>query len=77
MYILCAMLIGGLVCNYQSKPVDMRWNTSPKELAKPQAASAADQWAVCSFGIGGLEVPATVFWAFVGIPICWASGLPC
>jgi hypothetical protein len=73
MYILCAMLVGGLICNYLIKPVDVKWNMSPEELAKLQAASAADQSAGGSFGIGrgGLDVPATVFWAFVGIPICW------
>jgi MFS family permease len=73
MYILCAMLVGGLICNYLIKPVNMKWNMSPEELAKLQAASAADQSAGGSFGIGrgGLDVPATVFWAFVGIPICW------
>jgi MFS family permease len=73
MYILCAMLVGGLICNYLIKPVDMKWNMSPEELAKLQAASAADQSAGGSFGIGrgGLDVPAAVFWAFVGIPICW------
>src|SRR5881397_724477 len=40
MYILCAMLIAGLICNYLVKPVDPKWNMSAEEVAKLQAASA-------------------------------------
>ena len=40
MYILCAMLIAGLICNYLIKPVDAKWNMSAEEVAKLQAASA-------------------------------------
>jgi MFS family permease len=75
MYILCAMLIGGLVCNYLIKPVDHKWNMSPEELARLQAASAKSEAAIQhgSFGIGkgGVDVKAAVFWAFVGIPLAW------
>ena len=40
MYILCAMLVAGLICNYLIKPVDPKWNMSPEEVAKLQAAGA-------------------------------------
>ena len=40
MYILCAMLIAGLICNYLIKPVDPKWHMSEAEVAKLQAASA-------------------------------------
>ena len=40
MYILCAMLIAGLICNYLIKPVDNKWHMSDAEVAKLQAASA-------------------------------------
>ena len=40
MYILCAMLVAGLICNYLIKPVDPKWNMSAEEVAKLQAASA-------------------------------------
>jgi MFS family permease len=75
MYILCAMLIGGLICNYLIKPVDPKWNMSAEEVAKLQAASAKSAAGVQSgsFGIGtgGLDVKAALFWAFVGIPLAW------
>ena len=34
MYILCAMLIAGLICNYLIKPVDAKWHMSEAEVAK-------------------------------------------
>ena len=75
MYILCAMLIAGLICNYLIKPVDPKWNMSSDEVARLQAASAESAAAVQygSFGIdrGGLDAKAALFWAFVGIPLGW------
>ena len=41
MYILCAMLIAGLICNYLIKPVDAKWHMSDAEVAKLQAATAS------------------------------------
>ena len=41
MYILCAMLIAGLICNYLIKPVDAKWHMSEAEVAKLQAATAS------------------------------------
>src|SRR6201992_83013 len=75
MYILCAMLVAGLICNYLIKPVDPKWHMSPKEVAKFHAASAQKAAAIenGSFGIGkgGLDAKAALFWAFVGIPLAW------
>jgi len=75
MYILCAMLIAGLICNYLIKPVDEKWNMSAEEVAKLQAASVKNASAVQygSFGIGkgGLDIRAALFWAFVGVPLAW------
>jgi MFS family permease len=75
MYILCAMLIIGLICNYMIKPVDSKWHMSAEEVAKLQAASAKSASAVQygSFGIGkgGVDAKAAMFWAFVGIPLAW------
>ncbi|MCP3460152.1 MULTISPECIES: OFA family MFS transporter [unclassified Bradyrhizobium] len=75
MYILCAMLIAGLICNYLIKPVDPKWNMSEAEVAKLQAASAKSEAAIQhgSFGIGtgGLDAKAALFWAFVGVPLAW------
>jgi hypothetical protein len=75
MYILCSMLIAGLICNFLIKPVDPKWNMSPEEVARLQAASAKSEAAVQhgSFGIGkgGLDTKAALFWAFVGVPLAW------
>src|ERR1700732_1216115 len=75
MYILCAMLIGGLICNYLIKPVDPKWNMSAEEVARLQAASAKSAAGVQSgsFGIGkgGLDVKGALFLGFGGIPLAW------
>jgi len=75
MYILCAMLIAGLICNYLIKPVDAKWHMSAEEVARLQAASTTGSAAAPtgSFGIGkgGLDVRSALFWAFVGIPLAW------
>jgi MFS family permease len=75
MYILCAMLAAGFICNYLIKPVDPKWYMSSDELARLQAAGAKNAGATQggSFGIGkgGLDVKAALFWLFVGIPLAW------
>jgi hypothetical protein len=75
MYILCAMLVGGLICNYLVKPVNPKWHMSEAEVARLQAASAKSEAAVQhgSFGIGkgGFDMRAALFWLFVGVPLAW------
>jgi hypothetical protein len=74
MYILCAMLIAGLICNYLIKPVDPKWHMSEAEVAKLQAATATASGASSGshgIGFGGLDAKAALFWAFVGIPLAW------
>ena len=75
MYILCAMLIAGLICNYMIKPVNPKWYMKAEEVARLQAASANSEAAIQhgSFGIGkgGLDVRAVLFWAFVSVPLAW------
>ncbi|HLL26782.1 MAG TPA: OFA family MFS transporter [Xanthobacteraceae bacterium] len=73
MYILCGMLVIGLICNYLVKPVDKKWYMSADQVAKLQAQGAKTSAASGSFGIGkgGLDLQAALFWAFVGIPLAW------
>jgi len=75
MYILCAMLIVGLICNYLIKPVNPKWHMSQADVAKLQAASASTVAASPSgsygIGFGGLDAKAAMFWAFVGVPLAW------
>jgi len=73
MYILCGMLVIGLICNLLIKPVDPKWYMSQDEVNKLQAATAGTAAQSGSFGIGkgGLDGKAALFWAFVGIPLAW------
>ncbi|MCA6125641.1 OFA family MFS transporter [Bradyrhizobium sp. WSM 1704] len=74
MYILCAMLIAGFICNYLIKPVNPKWHMSDAEMAKLQEATAtAGAGPSGSFGIGkgSLDGKAALFWLFVGIPLAW------
>jgi hypothetical protein len=73
MYVLCAMLVAGLICNYLVKPVDPKWYMSQEDVARLQAASAKGAATTGSFGIGrgGLDLQAALFWAFVGVPLAW------
>jgi MFS family permease len=78
MYILCAMLIAGLICNYLIKPVDPKWHMSDAEVAKLQVANAGAGGSGPSgpsgsygIGFGGLDARAALFWAFVCIPLAW------
>ena len=76
MYILCGMLVIGLICNLLVKPVDSKWYMSQDEVAKLQAAASASGAVPSgSFGIGkgGLDAKAALFWAFVGIPLAWIT----
>ncbi len=71
MYILCGMLVIGLICNYLVKPVDHKWHMSDAEVAKLQAAGAKGAGGSYGIGKGGLDVQAAIFWLFVGIPLAW------
>src|SRR6202166_2910500 len=61
MYILCGMLVVGLICNLMIKPVAAKWYMSNEDVAKLQSASAKSEAAIQhgSFGIGkgGARVP--------------------
>lgn len=73
MYILCGMLVVGLICNFLVKPVSAKWFMSADEVTKLQAASSTSAMSAGSFGIGkgGLDWQAAVFWSFVGAPLAW------
>jgi MFS family permease len=72
MYVLCAMLVAGLICNLLVKPVNPKWYMSAEDVAREQAAKGSTV-AAGSFGIGkgGFDTRALIFWAFVGIPLAW------
>jgi hypothetical protein len=73
MYVLCSMLVIGLICNLLVRPVTPKWYMGPEEVAKLQAANAtaAGVAQTGSFGIGkgGFSFAVLMFWAFVGVPL--------
>jgi len=74
MYVLCGMLVIGLICNLLVRPVNPKWYMSAEEVAKLQAAnsrSAVMQAGSFGIGTGGLSFGVLIFWAFVGIPLAW------
>jgi MFS family permease len=73
MYILCGMLVIGLICNLLVRPVNPKWHMSSEEVAAQQAKGAGAITAGGSYGIGkgGISFGALVYWAFVGIPLAW------
>src|SRR6516164_8620881 len=73
MYVLCGMLIIGLICNWLVKPVDPKWHMSQAAVAKVQAVRQTTAVESGSYGIGkgGLDAQTAIFWAFVGIPLAW------
>jgi MFS family permease len=73
LYVLCAFLIAGFVCNALVKPVDAKWHISAHDLAEIQRAGQTDVPATGSFGIGmgGFDGAVFVAWALVLVPLGW------
>jgi len=72
MYVLCSMLVVGLICNMLVKPVNPKWYMTAEDVAALQARGAgADAAGSYGIGKGGFTFGALVFWAFVGIPLVW------
>jgi MFS family permease len=73
MYVLCSMLVVGLICNFLVRPVNPKWYMSTEDVAAQQARGAGFKPDAGSHGIGkgGFSFSALLFWAFVGIPIAW------
>jgi hypothetical protein len=70
LYIMAALLFGGLVCNFFVKPVDKKYWMNDEELAHERAllredriAANAETAARGAFGLGGV-----LAWLAVGIP---------
>ena len=74
MYILCGMLVVGLICNYLIKPVDAKWYMSEAEVAAAAGRDreGARRLAAPSASARAVSMlTAVAFWAFVGIPLAW------
>lgn len=75
MYILAGFLALGLVANALVRPLDKKWFMPAEELAALQAdarkAEAQKQEGSFGIGRGGLDLPAALAWAAVGLPLIW------
>ena len=73
MYVLAAMLVGGLVCNYLIKPLAEKWFMKDEEVAAFQARTQANEAITGSMGIGAwrLDTTSVLAWIAVGVPIAW------
>jgi MFS family permease len=73
LYVLAAMLVAGLVCNWLVKPLADKWFMKDEEVAALQAKSQAKAVTAGSMGIGVWRLDATsaLAWLAVGIPLCW------
>jgi MFS family permease len=73
MYVLAAMLVGGLVCNYLVKPLADKWFMKDEEVAALQTRSHMAAATTGSMGIGAWRLDATsiLAWLAVGVPIAW------
>ncbi len=76
-YVLCGMLVIGLIANAFVRPLADKWFMRPEEVAAMQAKSASAEAKIAhgSFGIdkGRFDLPALMAWAVVGIPVLWGA----
>lgn len=73
-YVLCGLLMIGLIANALIRPLDEKWFMKPDELAALQARSNAKaETRYGSFGIdrGRLDLPALLAWIAIGVPALW------
>jgi MFS family permease len=78
MYILCGMLVVGLVCNLAVRPLADKWFMTDAELAEERRLAhekaAAAEASMAGAGVSAEATPAAkVFlaWLAVGIPLAW------
>lgn len=76
-YVLCAMLVVGLIANAMVRPLEPKWFMPADEVAALQAQTASKDAALTygSYGIdrGRLDLPAALAWAAVGVPVLWGA----
>jgi MFS family permease len=72
MYILAAMLAGGLICNMLVRPLAERWFMKDAEVAALHTQRGSREL-TGSFGIdrGRLDGRTALAWLVVGVPIAW------
>ena len=76
-YVLCGMLVIGLIANALVKPLDDKWFMKPEEVAALQARTASSDARIeyGSYGIdkGRFDLTTLLAWSAVGIPVLWGA----
>jgi len=76
-YVLCGMLVLGLIANALVKPLDDKWFMKPEEVAALQTrtSSAEARIEYGSYGIdrGRFDLATLLAWSAVGIPVLWGA----
>lgn len=76
-YVLCGMLVIGLIANALIKPLDDKWFMKPEEVAALQARTASSDARIeyGSYGIdkGRFDLTTLLAWSAVGIPVLWGA----
>lgn len=71
LYILCALLLIGLVCNGLVRPVAERHYMSEAQLAAERRLAHDSATTAVGTAGGGLSMAALLAWLAVGVPIAW------
>jgi MFS family permease len=74
-YVLAGLLVVGFIANLLVRPVNPKWHMSEADvtayLDKLHEATGPVKAGSFGIGMGGLDLKATLFWLFVGIPLAW------
>ncbi|MDB5987940.1 MAG: transporter [Nevskia sp.] len=71
LYILCALLLIGLVCNLLVRPVATQHYMSDEQLAAERRLAHDGTTTTVSSVAGGFSATAMLAWLAVGVPIAW------
>ena len=74
MYVLAAMLLGGLICNTFIRPVNPRHHMSPEQLAAVRSSGheqAAAPSSAVTQAAASTKALLCIAWTAIGIPLAW------
>jgi MFS family permease len=70
-YALVCLLVIGLIANALIRPMDPKWFMKEGDPALAKTAAPGAPSGGFGIGLGGLDGPAIIAWAFVVVPILW------
>lgn len=74
LYILCVLLLGGLICNFMVKAVSQRHHMTEEQMKAAQAVAheiPAPAEQIAAVQATGFSIPVLLAWLGVGIPLLW------